>query len=98
MPPFQGNTTAVVFDGILNREPSGFSRIHTELARVVRKALEKDRSLRYQSAAEMRGDLKRIKREADSGRVALAAPPVRKSRRRKSVESLAVLPLVTGGE
>jgi non-specific serine/threonine protein kinase len=96
VPPFQGNTTAVVFDGILNREPSGFSRIHTELARVVRKALEKDRSLRYQSAAEMRGDLKRIKREADSGR-ALAAPPVRKSRRRKSIESLAVLPLVTGG-
>jgi serine/threonine protein kinase/tetratricopeptide (TPR) repeat protein len=97
MPPFQGNTTAVVFDGILNREPSGFNRIHPELARVVRKALEKDRSLRYQNAAEMRGDLKRIKREADSGRVALAAPPVRKSRRRKSVDSLAVLPLVTGG-
>ncbi len=95
MHPFQGSTTAVIFDAILNREPTGLDLVHPELARIIRKALEKDRSLRYQSAAEIRSDLKRIKRDADSGRVAPAASqPAPKRRRRKGLESLAVLPLV----
>jgi serine/threonine protein kinase/Tfp pilus assembly protein PilF len=95
---FPGHTTAVIFDGILNRTPSGFDRIHPELSRIVRKALEKDRSLRYQTAAEVRGDLKRLKRDSDSSRVVAAAsatPATPKSARsRKGIESLAVLPLV----
>jgi non-specific serine/threonine protein kinase len=95
---FPGHTTAVIFDGILNRAPSGFDRIHPELSRVIRKALEKDRTLRYQTAAEIRGDLKRLKRDTDSSnRVPVATPAptaARATRVRKGIESLAVLPLV----
>jgi eukaryotic-like serine/threonine-protein kinase len=53
----------VIFEAILNREPSGFDRIPPDLARLVRKAIEKDRMLRYQTAAEIRADLKRLKRD-----------------------------------
>jgi non-specific serine/threonine protein kinase len=93
---FPGNTTAVIFDGILNRTPTGFDRIHPEVSRIVRKALEKDRSLRYQTAAEIRGDLKRMKRDSDSSRFVAAAPQAapRAARSKKGIESLAVLPLV----
>jgi len=94
---FPGHTTAVIFDGILNRNPTGFDRIHPELVRVIRKALEKDRSLRYQTAAEIRADLKRLKRDRDSGRsvadVPPTAPATRQPRVRKRIESLAILPL-----
>ena len=89
---FPGNTTAVIFEAILNRPPASLDRVHPELSRIARKALEKDRSLRYQSAAEIRADLKRLKRDSDSGR-APAAPP-KQTKSRKGIESLAVLPLV----
>ena len=92
---FPGNTTAVVFDAILNRPPASLERVHPEFARIVRKALEKDRPLRYQSAAEMRGDLKRLKRDTDSSGTVAAAP--RQTRAKKGIESLAVLPLVNAG-
>jgi serine/threonine protein kinase/Tfp pilus assembly protein PilF len=93
---FSGHTTAVIFDAILNRQPAGLDRIQGDLARLLRKALEKDRSLRYQTAAEFRGDLKRLKRDTDSSHVAVAPTPStsRPLRARKGIESLAVLPLV----
>src|SRR6185369_414691 len=62
---------AVVFDSLLNRAPAPPSRtnpnVPPEMERVISKALEKDRELRYQTASEMRGDLKRLKRDTESG-------------------------------
>jgi non-specific serine/threonine protein kinase len=72
--PFPGLTTAMIFDGILNNTPAPVTKSNAkapaELDRILMKALEKDRDLRYQTAAELRGDLKRLKRDLDSsGRV-----------------------------
>ena len=70
---FPGNTAAVVHDGILNRSPTPVTQANCnlppELERLVAKALEKDRKLRYQSAADIRTDLQRLKRDTESGRV-----------------------------
>ena len=72
--PFQGDTSAAIFDGILRRAPLPSARFNTqapaELDRIINKALEKDRDLRCQSAAELRSDLKRLRRES-SGRSAV---------------------------
>jgi eukaryotic-like serine/threonine-protein kinase len=74
--PFSGTTTAVIFDGILNRAPVSPVKVNPELPpeleRIVNTALEKDRELRYQTAAELRADLKRLKRDSESGRTAAA--------------------------
>ena len=71
---FQGTTTAVIFDGILNREPppprSINASVPPELERIICKALEKDRTLRYQTAADIRADLQRLKRDSGSRSVA----------------------------
>ncbi len=71
---FSGSTTAAIFDGILNKAPTLPVLLNaecpTELGRIINKALEKDRDVRYQVASEMRADLKRLKRDTDSGRSA----------------------------
>lgn len=71
--PFDGETTAIIFDGILNRNPVPALDLNPELPpkldEIIRTALEKDRDMRYQSAADMRAELKRLKRDTSSGRV-----------------------------
>ncbi len=74
--PFPGETSAVVFDAILNREPMSPVRLNPDLPpgleTLVNRALEKDRDLRFQSAKEMKSELKRLKRDSESGRTAVA--------------------------
>src|SRR5271163_3235223 len=72
--PFRGDTSAVIFDGIMNRLPVAPVRLNPDLPprleEVINKALEKDRDLRYQGAAEIRADLQRLKRDSDTSRSA----------------------------
>jgi non-specific serine/threonine protein kinase len=94
--PFQGETSAIVFDAILNRDPLPGSQTNPalppELDRVFEKALEKDRNLRYQSATELKTDLMRLKRRLDSGgRRAVEAQDSRGHAAKAVEKSLAVL-------
>ena len=70
---FNGNTSAVIFDAILNRTPAAPSTLNpnlpAKLEEIIGKAIEKDPDFRYQTAAELRGDLKRLKRDTDSSRL-----------------------------
>src|SRR5712692_3770767 len=70
--PFRGDTSAVIFEAILSRAPASPARLNpdvpAELERIISKTLEKDRNLRYQSAADLRSDLTRLKRDTDSSR------------------------------
>ena len=85
---FLGNTAAVIHEAILNRAPTPLARLHPdlspELERIVNKALEKDRKLRYQNAADIRTDLQRLKRDTDLSGVIVAKPrrlgPLRRAR------------------
>jgi len=73
--PFRGDTSGVIFNAILERAPASPVRVNPDvppkLEAIINKALEKDRDLRYQHASEMRSDLKRLKRDTESGRVAV---------------------------
>jgi len=82
--PFRGESTGVIFKAILDGTHTSAARLNpdvpAELERIISKALEKDRNLRYQSAAEMRADLQRLKRDSESGQAGAATGTVRKYR------------------
>jgi eukaryotic-like serine/threonine-protein kinase len=103
--PFRGETSAVITEAILNRQPTAVQRLNPDLPpkleEIINKLLEKDRDMRCQTAAELRADLKRLKRSIDSSRTSVVAEPVQPSsssvkvavaappsRRRKSVTAL----------
>jgi eukaryotic-like serine/threonine-protein kinase len=85
---FGGNTAAIVHEAILNRVPTPLARVNPDsspdLERIINKALEKDRKLRYQSAAEIRTDLQRLKRDSDTSGSAAATAQVESKLARKS--------------
>jgi serine/threonine protein kinase/Flp pilus assembly protein TadD len=87
--PFRGETTGVIAEAILNRTPVAAVRLNPDLPpkleATVNKALEKDRKLRYQSAAEIRADLQRLKRDSDTTRSAAARAQVESKSARKSI-------------
>ena len=97
---FTGRSTAVIFDGILNRTPTAAARINPELSdeldHVIGRALEKDRDMRHQSAADLRGDLKRAQRDSGAERVpgapSQASTTVAARASGETIDSVVVLP------
>jgi serine/threonine protein kinase len=108
--PFPGETTALIFDAILHSDPPSAVRFNRDvppkLEDIINKALEKDRNLRYQNAADMRTDLQRLKRDSESGKMSLSSSvktaDVRVTKK-KSIWKIvvpsvvAVLALIAGG-
>jgi serine/threonine protein kinase len=103
---FTGSSTAVIFTQILKEQPPSPRTLNPELPskldEIIAKCLEKDRALRYQIAAGLLADLKRLRRDTDSGRTAAAGPQAPSSTPRskkltKTIHSLAILPLENAG-
>jgi eukaryotic-like serine/threonine-protein kinase len=101
--PFRGESTGVTFESILNRAPVSPVRLNpdvpTDLERIINKCLEKDRSLRYQHASDIRTDLQRLKRDTESGRTAAltkSIAPFRWSNARIVAVVLAVVAIIGG--
>src|SRR5437764_1089544 len=98
--PFHGESSAMICEAIVNRAPVAVVRLNpdlpSELERIINKALEKDRSLRYQHAADVRADLKRLKRETETGR-AIAATSGTVAVAQESGSPVAQPPLPTSG-
>ena len=100
--PFRGETSGVISDSILNRTPTPAVRLNPELPakleEIIDKSLEKDRELRYQSAAELRADLRRLKRDTETGKTAVTTrttPGKRAPLRNTVLIGLAVLLILT---
>src|ERR1700680_3199697 len=78
--PFRGDTSGVIFDGILNPPPTPPGPLNPEVPaeweRIINKALEKDRDIRYQHSSDLRADLKRLKRDTDTSKSATGATTV----------------------
>jgi serine/threonine protein kinase/predicted Zn-dependent protease len=98
--PFRGDTSGIIFEAILNRAPVPAVHLNpdlpAELAGIISKALEKNRKLRYQSAADIRTDLQRLQRDTGSGRASVSGPevapvPGQRKRRRWAFASAAIL-------
>ena len=94
--PFEGDTSAIIYEAILNREPPAVDQVNpalpAALGRILEKALEKDRSLRYQTATELKTDLMRLKRDLESGgRRAAEQGDSRAGARKHAEKSIAVL-------
>ena len=105
--PFRGETSGVIAEAILNRTPVAPVRLNPDLPpkleEIINKALEKDRKLRYQSAADIRADLRRLKRDSDSGRAATcestspSRSPLRKPRGIEDAVVVAMMLIVAAG-
>lgn len=93
--PFQGDTSAVIYEAILNRDPKPVREttpgVSSELERIIDKALEKDRNLRYQTATDIKTDLTRLKRDLESGRKRTADTAQSYGENKQSKKSIAVL-------
>jgi len=107
--PFRGDTSAALFNSILNKTPPSALRLNpdlpAELDRIINKALEKDREVRYQSATELRADLRRLKRDTTSSRSAVitaaqlaeGSPTTAKKSRRALWTGVAIVILIIVG-
>ena len=98
--PFRGDTSGTIFDAILNRPPTSPVRLNPDvsdgLERIINKALEKDRDIRYQHASDLRADLKRLRRDTESGSKAAVASETRPRRRRSPLLRAALAVVVAG--
>src|SRR6266852_829733 len=97
--PFRGDTSGLIFKAILDREPTAAVRLNPDvplkLEEIIGKALEKDRDVRYQHASEIKADLKRLKRDTESGKIArVGAPMLHWSRRTTLVGAIAIVSVV----
>jgi len=99
--PFRGETTGVIFKAILDATPTSAQRLNpdlpVELERIIGKCLEKDRTLRYQHASDIRTDLQRLRRDTTSGTAALDALPRTAKSRTLWIAAISILVLATAG-